>query len=51
MAEREREREGEGQRERQNVDVMPINRVDGVGLGDRSSEGRREEVHKEVGGW
>lgn len=41
---REREREWrewrERERERQNVDVIPINRMDGVGLADRTvSEG------------
>lgn len=40
-AERKREREEERKRqtERQNVDVMPITSVDGVGLADGDSEG------------
>lgn len=33
---KERER---GKKNRKNVDVMPITRVDGVGLGDWGSEG------------
>lgn len=42
--EREREKRAERKRKRKkkhrkNVDVMPITRVDGVGLGDWGSEG------------
>lgn len=44
---KERER---GKKNRKNVDVMPITRVDGVGLGDWGSEGGSGRWWRKRGG-
>lgn len=48
--EESRKKEKEGKKNRKNVDVMPITRVDGVGLGDWGSEGGSGRWWRKGGG-